>query len=760
MGINGLLPVLKPVCSPKNIREFANLRVGVDIHGWIHRGAFSCAGKLCRGIDTNAYVDFCMHRVRMLIHFNARPVLVFDGSALPMKADTHAERRSRREDALEKAEEFRKAGNTSKAENWYQRAYSVTSEMVLQVIRECRKINVEYVVAPYEADAQLAWMIKTGYIDTVITEDSDLLVYGASNIFFKMNRNGDGDMYESKNLPSLDALQMHNFTPDMFLYMCVCSGCDFFKGVQGLGIKKAHAIVNRTRTMKRLVLYIRHNRRFKVSNSFEIDFAKASMVFRHQTVFDMKKKQHIHLNELDDVARAMLPARALKQLTEMSDYSFLGAHREPSLAIKISEGRVHPRTLEEYTEPLDTVARPLRPFRLPNFASPAKRQRTTPISEKVKGFQVQPISSSQSASMSDTTSRSQPVSASQTSSYSRAINLRQRLANRQTGSSTFNPRRAGAAFRTKHSSANGGSGIWSGFKRNATREGSVQHSDDAFNDQAMSVVLEIAAEDKNEGDEFLEQLGSGLGRQQDLSASTAVEITPPPPSDDWLEGDEGSGHKRGDEITLTCDDFDAEKEEEKDNQENVGDTANEIVEKEEEIRAKEDSIEKQQDDSEVVKRSKAAARAIGRFAAKSAVDVKKKFIPKTRVVDIEEDTKQQEGGETVTVPVEKKRKPEEDVPVKRRRSDEKKNEGNSPGKAVVQLRLSRFFANIGEVKKGTEGSRSVSGASKRNQRLSLGVKKTGDTMVRKKRSSVPLRSVDSFRRGVNGRKVRLSRAEK
>jgi exonuclease 1 len=38
--------------------------------------------------------------------------------------------------------------------------------------------GIEVVVAPYEADAQLAYLALTGNVDAVITEDSDLLPYG------------------------------------------------------------------------------------------------------------------------------------------------------------------------------------------------------------------------------------------------------------------------------------------------------------------------------------------------------------------------------------------------------------------------------------------------------------------------------------------------------------------------------------------------------------------------------------------------------
>jgi len=51
---------------------------------------------------------------------------------------------------------------------------------------------VECFVAPFEADAQLAYLSKIKYIDLVITEDSDLLAFGAEKILFKYDKIGFG----------------------------------------------------------------------------------------------------------------------------------------------------------------------------------------------------------------------------------------------------------------------------------------------------------------------------------------------------------------------------------------------------------------------------------------------------------------------------------------------------------------------------------------------------------------------------------------
>lgn len=41
-------------------------------------------------------------------------------------------------------------------------------------------------VAPYEADAELAFLLKQGHADFVISEDSDLLAYGCKKVSLQL----------------------------------------------------------------------------------------------------------------------------------------------------------------------------------------------------------------------------------------------------------------------------------------------------------------------------------------------------------------------------------------------------------------------------------------------------------------------------------------------------------------------------------------------------------------------------------------------
>ena len=46
----------------------------------------------------------------------------------------------------------------------------------------CLSQKIKYIVAPYEADAQIAFLLKHGHAEFAITEDSDLLAYGCEKV--------------------------------------------------------------------------------------------------------------------------------------------------------------------------------------------------------------------------------------------------------------------------------------------------------------------------------------------------------------------------------------------------------------------------------------------------------------------------------------------------------------------------------------------------------------------------------------------------
>lgn len=145
--------------------------------------------------QADGYVNYFMRRLEQLMHFQVIPYVVFDGGYLPMKGGEEKDRRESRARAMEKGRAYMEAGNIDDARNAFTKAVDITPEMAHHVILELRKRKIKYVVAPYEADAQMAFLCKAKLADFVISEDSDCIPYGCPRVLFKLDATGFGDAY-------------------------------------------------------------------------------------------------------------------------------------------------------------------------------------------------------------------------------------------------------------------------------------------------------------------------------------------------------------------------------------------------------------------------------------------------------------------------------------------------------------------------------------------------------------------------------------
>lgn len=135
MGIQGLLPLLKPIQRHRKVSDFAGQTLAVDAYVWLHRGAYACAPELVKGKPTRKYVDYVMHRVRFLRHHGVSPYLVFDGGPLPAKEGTERERAKKRREAAARARELEAQGKEGQAREVYVKCVDITPQMAYQVIK-------------------------------------------------------------------------------------------------------------------------------------------------------------------------------------------------------------------------------------------------------------------------------------------------------------------------------------------------------------------------------------------------------------------------------------------------------------------------------------------------------------------------------------------------------------------------------------------------------------------------------------------------
>ena len=161
----------------------------------------------------------------------------------------------------------------------FKKGLGVTHAMEKSCIAALRKLKVEVIVAPYEADPQLAYLCHIGYCKGVLSEDSDILMYSAAcgtsfPILYKYDPNiGSVQVTDIAKLgilpgqspatkitrqssadstakPSKLSQVASNFSnangTRMFVQMCLLAGCDYCESIHGVGIITALQVLTHT----------------------------------------------------------------------------------------------------------------------------------------------------------------------------------------------------------------------------------------------------------------------------------------------------------------------------------------------------------------------------------------------------------------------------------------------------------------------------------------------------------------------------------
>ncbi|ORX94456.1 exonuclease-like protein [Clohesyomyces aquaticus] len=378
----GLLPLLKSIHKPGNLKKYAGQTIGVDAYGWLHRGTASCVIDLALDKPTTKVVDFAMNRVRMLVHFGITPYLVFDGDYLPSKAGTEKERAERREQAKCLGLELLKVGKTSQAHLELQKAVDVTPEMARLLIDELKHHNIQYIVAPYEADSQLAYLERQGIIDGVLSEDSDLLVFGTKCLITKLDKYGDCIEINRNHFTACREVSLVGWSDADFRRMAILSGCDYLPSIGKMGLKTAHRMLRKHKTVERLIRAAQFDGQFKVPQGYLEAFLQAENTFLYQWVFCPVSKKLVNLT----------PPHSGADIDKMP---YIGKDVPADIAFGVSRGDLHPHTKEPLVVARKdrSMSKPLRPAsRTPSISqTPDQKQsksidtffkpRRTPLAE-------------------------------------------------------------------------------------------------------------------------------------------------------------------------------------------------------------------------------------------------------------------------------------------------------------------------------------------------------------------------------------------
>ena len=161
-------------------------------------------------------------------------------------------------------------------------------------------------VAPYEADAQLAYLERIGLVDGILTEDSDLLVFGCKNVLLKLDSDENTVVsirradFANMSSASKGGISLLGWSDVQFRAMAILSGCDYLPSIPGIGLKTAWSLLRKHKTVENVIRALRMEGKRDVPQDYLGAFKLAENVFLYQRVYDPLEEKLITLTEISE----------------------------------------------------------------------------------------------------------------------------------------------------------------------------------------------------------------------------------------------------------------------------------------------------------------------------------------------------------------------------------------------------------------------------------------------------------------------------
>lgn len=232
----------KDIVSPEEIslKDLEGRTVAIDAYNTIYQflsGIRQRDGSplMDQNGNVTSHLSGILYRTASIVDKGINPIYVFDGDSSEYKAKTLEQRRAIKEEAMEKWEEAKAAGNIEEARKFAIR----TSRMSPYTLESSKKLldymGIPYVQAEGEGEAQGAYMVEQGDAWAVASQDYDCLLFGAPRIVRNLTLSGGLSNLEYLELEKV--LNEIDLTREQLIDVALMVGTDFNEGIHGIGAK-------------------------------------------------------------------------------------------------------------------------------------------------------------------------------------------------------------------------------------------------------------------------------------------------------------------------------------------------------------------------------------------------------------------------------------------------------------------------------------------------------------------------------------------
>jgi|SaaInlStandDraft_6_1057023.scaffolds.fasta_scaffold00220_24 flap endonuclease-1 len=301
MGIKNLLKFLSQyenILKEINDDELKYKYIAIDISIILYKVIIAIRNS---GADlTNNKGEIVSHILGLfnktiyLLKKNIIPIYVFDGKPPKLKNKIIEERKQIKQKAWRK---FEKSTDEKEKIKYFKRTVSISSKQLNECKELLRIMGISYIDALEEADSQCAWLVKNGYADGVLTEDMDILTFGAKKIY----RNLGSFKKETLEINLDIILEKINLNYEQFIELCILFGCDYCNKIIDCHYNKIFEVYSKYKNLNETFEFFKNNK-YKVnipSNLMEIkNYFINGPYYEIENDFNLKKVDETELINL------------------------------------------------------------------------------------------------------------------------------------------------------------------------------------------------------------------------------------------------------------------------------------------------------------------------------------------------------------------------------------------------------------------------------------------------------------------------------
>lgn len=257
MGIKNLMLLIKKFApnslKERTVEDFKGQIIGVDSNMMLYKAVYAIRknGYDIKSESNNKLITTHIHgfllKLKAFKKYDITPVFVFDGVQPKIKQHTLDQRKQIQQKSKQLYDKAVVEQNKEGVKKYFYMSSDLTQDEINDVKTLIKLFGYTVVQAPEESDSQLGYMSYTGLINSVISDDMDILLFGAKSLLKNFSVNKHRKFVEI-NLD--DVKRQLGVTQKQLIDIGIISGCDYCGKAKGVGPVTAYKMIKNKADIK------------------------------------------------------------------------------------------------------------------------------------------------------------------------------------------------------------------------------------------------------------------------------------------------------------------------------------------------------------------------------------------------------------------------------------------------------------------------------------------------------------------------------